>query len=131
MLAAPELSPYLVGAGEGRCLLPHCQTCGRPQFPPRPTCRYCGNDAFEWLEAELHGMVYSWTTTHRAPVSSFIDEVPYTVVIVQLDLPDVVRLVGRLDGSQADKEIQPGARVLGRIMAAADDMPRLLWRFLS
>lgn len=129
---APELLPYLAAAAEGRLLLPRCHACGRLQFPPRPTCRYCRHDSFDWAETSLAGSVYSWTVTHRPPLPSLADAVPYAVVVVALDGEDLVRLVGRLGDDGDWVKILPGQRVVGRFVTSAapepDGCPVLEWR---
>jgi len=129
---APELLPYLAAAADGRLLLPRCRACRRVQFPPRPTCRYCCWELFDWSDTPLVGSLYSWTVTRRAPLPSLQDVVPYAVVVVALDLPDLVRVVGRLEGYQEGQDLIPGERVVGQFVNAADSgeegYPVLSWR---
>jgi uncharacterized OB-fold protein len=132
---APELLPYLAAAAEGHLVLPRCHACGRLQFPPRPTCRYCRHAAFDWVETPLAGSVYSWTVTHRSPVPSLAYAVPYAVVVVALDGADTVRLVGRLEDYRDGRDILPGQRVVGRFTTAAAtepyDYPVLVWQLVN
>lgn len=132
---APELLPYLVAAAEGQLMLPRCHACGRLQFPPRPTCRYCRHESFDWVERPLAGSVYSWTATHRPPVPSLAGAVPYAVVVVVLDGEDLVRLVGRLEDYRDRLNIVPGQRVVGRFVTAVAtepyDYPVLAWQLVN
>jgi len=128
-LLAPELVPYVRGAAEGRPVLPRCASCGRFQFPPRPVCRYCPSEEFEWPEITLRGTIYSWTVTERAPLPALADRVPLTLVVVALDLPDPVRLVGRLEPSPDDPALAAGAAVVGDFRSdPAAEAPVLYWR---
>jgi hypothetical protein len=132
---APELLAYLAAAAEGQLVLPRCHACERLQFPPRPTCRYCRHESFDWVETPLAGSVYSWTVTHHPPVPSLADAVPYAVVVVALDGEDMVRLVGRLEDYGDGLNILPGQRVVGRFITAAatepDDYPVLAWQLVN
>jgi uncharacterized OB-fold protein len=128
-LLAPELVPYLRGAAEGRPVLPRCASCGRFQFPPRPVCRYCPSEEFEWPGVVLRGSIYSWTVTERAPVPGFDGQLPLTLVVVALDLPDPVRLIGRLETSPNDPHFAAGAAVVGEFRSdPTAEAPVLCWR---
>jgi len=56
----------------------------------------CGHDTFAWTQIAGRGSLYSWTTTHRVSAPEFRPITPYTVVVVSLDLPEELRMVGRL-----------------------------------
>jgi uncharacterized protein len=124
---APEIEPYLRGAAEGRPVLPRCVICARLQFPPRPSCRYCGATSFDWSRVQLRGEIYSWTVTARAPTPSLAGEMPLTLVVVALDLPDPVRMVGRL--ADGEGRLAAGMPVVGRFEAGdGAESPVLVWR---
>ena len=54
---------------------------------------------------------------------------PYTVAIVTLDLPDLVRMVGRIDGPPEPRALYAGAYLTGRVVrGAGEELPVLLWR---
>jgi hypothetical protein len=57
------------------------------------------------------------------------DRVPLTLVVVALDLPDPVRLVGRLEPSPDDPALAAGAAVVGDFRSdPAAEAPVLYWR---
>lgn len=89
-----DSKPWWDGLAEGRLLLPRCLNCGRYWFPPSPTCPACGADHFEWASASGRGSLYSWVVVRRALHPAFADDVPYTVVAVDLD--EGPRVLGRL-----------------------------------
>ena len=59
----------------------------------------CGSDEWEWALATGRGQVYSWTITHRPLDPGFADEVPYAVLVVEME--EGPRLVGNLRGLAA------------------------------
>jgi hypothetical protein len=85
--------PYWGGTAQGRLLLQHCAACGKPRHYPRWICDAC--HAFEavWKEASGRGSVHSWTVAHHAFHPAFVGELPYTLVVV--DLEEGVRALGR------------------------------------
>lgn len=92
----------------GRFMLPRCTNCGRATFPPTPSCPYCGAESFVHEEASGSGIVYSWIVVHIALDPKFADEVPYTVLAVQLDEGPRIfaRLVGDDEGLAADAPVR-------------------------
>lgn len=79
---------------EKRFELPRCTTCGNFFFPPGPRCPGCGSDQVLLDRAPTGGRIYSWIVVHYPQDPAFTDDVPYTVVAVQLDAGP--RLFGRL-----------------------------------
>lgn len=81
---SPETAGYWEGIREGKLKIKKCAGCGRFHHPRRIFCFDCGSDAFDWVEAEGKGTVYSFSTIYRAPNEDYIAELPYTVGIVEL-----------------------------------------------
>lgn len=81
---------------ERRLLLPRCRDCGLTWFPPTPGCPRCASTAVELVEASGRGRVYSWVVVNRALSPAFADDVPYTILAV--DLEEGARMFGRLVG---------------------------------
>ena len=90
-------------AGELR--FQRCTACATWRHPPRVRCAACGSDEYEWALATGRGRVYSWTITHRPLDPGFADEVPYAVLVVEME--EGPRLVGNLRG------LEPSALSLG------------------
>lgn len=83
-------------------VLPKCASCGRNFFPPTPYCPHCGSPEVSLKEASGRGRIYSWIVVHRALHPAFADDIPYTIVAVDLD--EGPRLAGRLlDGDPRDR----------------------------
>ncbi len=102
---APQIDPdsaeWWQGVAEHRLLLPTCGSCGRAWFPPAPTCPYCGSADQSLRESAGLGRIYSWIVVHRALSPAFAEDVPYTIVIVDLD--EGARMPGRLFGVARDR----------------------------
>jgi uncharacterized OB-fold protein len=75
--------PFWDACREERLLVQRCQDCGTYVFIPQPCCGSCLSENLEWVESSGRGTLYSFTTVHRPQQPSF--EVPYTVVIVELE----------------------------------------------
>ena len=115
-IEAPELVPFFEACERGLLQLPRCTDCGCYRWPPRAQCHNCAAADYVWVDVPPRGAVYSWTTTHRSPSPGYEDIVPFTIVVVRLDLPGEVRMVGRLVGSGSDgiRSLWPGAPVVPR-----------------
>lgn len=79
----PLSRPHWDGCREGRLRVQRCRSCGTHVFIPRPVCTGCLSEDLEWVESSGRGTLYSHTTVHRPQRPEF--EVPYTVVIVELE----------------------------------------------
>ena len=90
-------------AGELR--FQRCTACATWRHPPRVRCAACGSDEYEWALATGRGQIYSWTVTHRPIDPGFADEVPYAVLVVEME--EGPRLVGNL------RELAPSELSLG------------------
>jgi uncharacterized protein len=81
-------------AGELR--FQRCAACRTWRHPPRYRCGACGSAEWAWERSTGRGHVFSWTVTHQALDPAYADELPYAVVVVELD--EGPRLVGNLRG---------------------------------
>jgi uncharacterized OB-fold protein len=85
---------YRECAREGRLVFQRCQECGTLRHPPRVLCVQCGSDRVSWVPSAGQGTIFSWTVTHQAPHPAFAGQVPYAVVVVELE--EGVRIVASL-----------------------------------
>ena len=76
---------YWKAATEGRLVLPHCTSCDRPFWHPRPHCPRCGSSAVVWNEASGRGSVHTFTIVRQSPDEQFRNRVPYVVAMIDLD----------------------------------------------
>lgn len=75
---------YWAGLAQGRLLLQHCRDCGHVQYYQRAMCGRCLGASVEHRPASGTGTIYSFSTVYRAPSAEFKDDVPYTVILVEL-----------------------------------------------
>ena len=90
-------APYWEAAAQGRLLLQKCASCGKVRHYPRMLCDACYSAQTDWVQASGRGKVHSWTVCHHAFHPSFVAELPYTLVTV--DLEEGVRALGRWRGT--------------------------------
>lgn len=121
----PDNAPFWDGTDEGRLLVRHCADCGRHHWPPRLGCPHCGGAAVSWVEARPKGTIFSWTVVHRSQTPGFEDEVPYAVLLVELDGLDGVRMIGNLVDA-GPETIAPGLAVEAVFTRAPDDSVTLV-----
>lgn len=97
---------FWASLGQGRLVVPLCNACGRHSFPPMPSCPRCGSLDVSQDEVSGEGTIYSWATVHIALNPAFEPDVPYTVLVV--DLQEGGRLMGRfLDSDRAPEAGAP------------------------
>ena len=83
-------------AATGELAFQRCDGCGTLRHPPRHACARCGSNASSFAPSPGLGRVYSWTVTHQALHPAFAADVPYAVVVTELD--EGVRIVTGLRG---------------------------------
>jgi hypothetical protein len=115
-----ETLPFWQGCADGRLLYQRCEACGRAQFPPRGRCAFCLADALRWRESAAVGAVHSHTTVHRAPAAAFKADVPYAILLVDLD--EGFRMMTNLRGASPDA-VRIGSRVRLRFEPNAGPWP--------
>ena len=115
-----ESQPYWDGAAEGKLRLQRCAACGKLRNYPQLVCTDCYSLDVEWVEASGDGTVHSWTVAHHAFLPAFRGDVPYTLVIV--DLQEEPRTMGRLDPS-AQEHLRIGLPVRIAFQRNAEGTP--------
>jgi uncharacterized OB-fold protein len=95
---------FFSAAKQGKLLIKRCPNCGRNRPPQAERCDSCQNENLEWQEASGKGTIYSFVIMHQVVHPAFKDEVPYAVIVVDLD--EGVRFQSNLVGTdQADIRI--------------------------
>ena len=72
------------------------------------------------------GSVKSWVRTHQIFSRAFQDEVPYLVILVQLDEQDDLQMIGRF--SAAATEPREGMAVEAVFEPVAPDAALVFWK---
>lgn len=92
----PDNGAFWDATDDGRLVVKHCADCGKSHWPPRLGCPWCGSAAVGWADAPPRGKVYSWTVVHRSQTPGFAGEVPYAVLLVEIEGHAGVRMLGNL-----------------------------------
>jgi len=103
----------------GSLKLQRCDDCGVWRHPPRILCGHCGSSHWQWTAASGRGVVYTWTVTHQMLFPPFGDDLPYAVVVVELE--EGPRLVTAVRGIE-HAALRLGLPVELRIAKASDSV---------
>jgi len=113
-----EEKTYFEQARAGRLVYQRCAACDAAIFYPRTVCPTCMSEDLEFVPSAGRGTIYSHTTLYRAGHHGYADEVPYTIVLVDLD--EGVRMLADLVGPQPDA-VAVGQRVEVLFDAVTED----------
>jgi uncharacterized OB-fold protein len=103
-----DTAPFWAAARERKLLLQRCRSCGEHVFYPRSICPHCHQLELDWVEVSGRGRIYSYTVARRPAGPAFVDEVPYVLVLVDLD--EGPRMLSNLRVSDVDS-VRIGQRV--------------------
>lgn len=95
-------------AGSSFIPVVRCSQCRNFLIPPAYVCRKCGATDLEDTEIEGRGTIYTHTTIRVAP-ESLKDQVPYTIVIVEI--APGVKVSGRLESASGQRPVRIGQPV--------------------
>jgi uncharacterized OB-fold protein len=115
----PELAPYFEAARRGELAVQRCRDCGTHRFPPRELCSHCLGRDSDWVAVSGRGEVFSFNVMHQVYHPGFAAEVPYAVVLVQLE--EGPRIVSNLAGVPPG-EIRIGMPVRVTFEAVSDEI---------
>lgn len=87
------------GCTTGELRYQRCAHCGETQLIPRALCSACQRDDLQWHTSSGNGCVLSYTVVHRAPTAAFKGDVPYIIVLV--DMEEGFRLMVNVQGGGA------------------------------
>lgn len=87
---------YWDAAAEHRLVLQRCRSCAKFQFPPEICCLHCQAEDFEPAEVSGRGVIYSYSVVDRPLHAGFVDDLPYVVVLVELDDQPELRILTNL-----------------------------------
>jgi len=118
----PVSKPYWEWLKEKDFRLQKCDGCGEFRFPPYENCPYCGGKGGEWLPLSGRGKVYSWFVGNVTPDPRYKEDIPYIVVLVELE--DGPRIVSRLVNCSPD-EVKGDMPVIGRYHEVDQDLTLL------
>jgi uncharacterized OB-fold protein len=101
-LPAPDAdsAAFWRGMRDGVLLLQHCGDCGNVQYYQQAMCRECGGENLAHRAASGRGKVHSFSVVHRAPGPAFKADVPYAVLLVELE--EGPRMISTYTGGKPD-----------------------------
>jgi uncharacterized OB-fold protein len=78
-------TPFFEGSLEGKLRLQRSKKTGRVYFPPVSVDADDLAGELEWVDVSGRATLWSWTVFHKAYFSQLRDEIPYPVIMVQLE----------------------------------------------
>jgi uncharacterized OB-fold protein len=94
-----EMAPFFAAAKRHELVVQRCRGCGQLRFPARDRCSRCLSRESEWTRVSGRGVVFSFAIMHQVYHPGFADDVPYAVVVVELE--EGVRLLSNVVGCPA------------------------------
>lgn len=130
-MTRPQIAPrgeeklYFSALADGNLTYGFCLACSTSHFYPRTLCPNCHSDDIESRVGSGRGTVYSFTTQYRAGNPALEDQVPYTIVMVDLD--EGYRMMADLVGSEPEV-ISIGLPVVAEIEHPDNEHPVVHFR---
>ena len=118
--------PFWEGVRAGALRVQRCSGCHAYRWPARAICNRCRSFDADWVQLSGRGSVKSWVRTHQVFSRAFQDEVPYLVILVQLDEQDDLQMIGRF--SEAATEPREGMAVEAVFEPVAPDATLVFWK---
>ena len=84
---------------QNRLLGLKCKSCGAITVPPKMVCRQCTSPELDIVELKGNGKIRTFTTNNVA-AEGREEEVPYTIVMVELE--EGPWIMGNLDGTNPE-----------------------------
>lgn len=111
--------PHWAGARAGRLMIQTCSDCKVPRYPFSKLCPECHSTNSNWIESSGKGTIWSWCVFYRPYFKGFEPEMPYNVVLVELD--EGPKMYSNLLGV-ANDQLRIGMRVRAVFEAATDEV---------
>ncbi len=89
------------GCKRHELLVQRCQQCRKYRFFPGPTCPHCNSGDLAWVRVSGKGEVYSWIVVTHNIHPAFAGDVPYVVVVAELEEQEGLRIPGNLIDCEA------------------------------
>lgn len=80
-----ENAPFWEATKKEELRMQKCDNCGHIRYPIGPVCTKCLNEKFTWGKLSGKGTIFNKIVIHQVYNKAFADDVPYNVVIVQLE----------------------------------------------
>lgn len=122
---------YWQAAREHRLCLQCCMHCGHFSHPPEPLCTQClaADAAFRFDQVSGRGRILTWTVMRDAFIPAFKPDVPWVIVVVELEEQAGLRVLARLvDGPEAALHVDAPVEVVFEDVAAGVTLPQFRLR---
>jgi uncharacterized OB-fold protein len=116
-------SPFWLALRERKLMVQRCDHCHELRYPAAPLCPECLTVGEQWVPIEAVGTLWSYVVYHRALASSFADDVPYAVGLVQLD--EGPQIMAGIDAPL--DTIKIGNRMIGAFVDVTPEVTLLRW----
>lgn len=80
----PLSEPFWKAAAQHELRMQKCGACGHIRFPIGPVCTVCLSSETSWVPVGLTAKVLAHLVFHRGYSADWREEVPYSVLMVQL-----------------------------------------------
>jgi len=81
----PDMKEFFEGARQGMLMVQKCEGCGTLRFPAYEICAKCLSNRASWVPLSGRGTIFSFNIMHQLYHPGFASEVPYAVVVVELE----------------------------------------------
>ena len=120
---------YWDGAQRGELVLLRCASCATYVHPPQRPCPQCRHETLEPTAVSGRGHVYSWSVMHTPGNPGFDSELPYTVLVVELqEQAHLITIGNLLDGDPSELRIDAPVEVC--FEKVNDDVTLPQWRLV-
>lgn len=99
-IADGDSQAFWDGLKTGQLLLQHCTDCAHVQYYQQRICRQCQSENLQHKAASGRGTIHSYSVVYRAPGPAFKQDVPYAVLLI--DLEEGPRMISSLVGKDFD-----------------------------
>ncbi|MEU5987565.1 MaoC family dehydratase N-terminal domain-containing protein [Spirillospora sp. NPDC047418] len=103
----PDNAFWFEAAREHRLVIQRCADCKSLRHPPGPCCPQCGSFAWDTVEAQGDGHVYSYVVNHHPRHPAF----DYPLVVAVVELAEGTRLIANMTGV-APEDVEVGMPVV-------------------
>ena len=118
-----EMQPFFDAAKRHELVVQRCAQCGKHRFPAREICSSCLSRDATWERVSGRGHIFSYNVMHQVYHPGFASEVPYAVVVVELD--EGARMISNLVGvALQDIKIGMPVQVVFEAVTAEVTLPK-------
>jgi len=95
-IADRDTQAFWDAVAKRKLVVQRCSQCDAWIWQPRPLCPRCHAADPPWVELNGDARVVSWTALHPPVLAVWADQVPFVVLLVELDGAAGVRMLGQL-----------------------------------